>query len=168
MSEESGREITGMMVYYAKVCERKLWLFTHYIELEDESELVAIGAAIDENSFRREQHNMSMLPGISADFIGANGIVHEVKKGKSIPEADRAQLLFYLYRLDKAGFPETKGILHYMENHSTEEVRLTAEARKEIEGIMDKIHECMASAEPPPYVKKRMCLKCAYYELCAI
>ena len=74
MSEESGREITGMMVYYAKECERKLWLFTHYIELEDESELVAIGAAIDENRFRREKHNISMLPGISADFIGANGI----------------------------------------------------------------------------------------------
>ena len=34
------REITGVMVYYNEVCQRKLWYFYHGIQLEQENENV--------------------------------------------------------------------------------------------------------------------------------
>ena len=47
--------ITGMMVYYYFICQRKLWYFLNEIHMEQNSELVSIGKIIDETTYSREK-----------------------------------------------------------------------------------------------------------------
>ncbi len=47
--------ITGMMVYYYFICQRKLWYFLNEINMEQNSELVSIGKIIDETTYSREK-----------------------------------------------------------------------------------------------------------------
>lgn len=162
------RQITGKMIYYYHVCARKLWLFTHYIEMEQESELVAMGTLIGDNSFKRDEHDVLVNGVISADFIRKGYVVHEVKKRCSIPEADMWQLRFYLYNMKLAGVREPRGVLHYAEDHEKLEVVLTDDDIADVEQQMEEIKTLMSASTPPAYRKKAICRSCAYYELCAI
>lgn len=47
--------ITGMMVYYYFICQRKLWYFLNEINMEQNSELVSIGKIIDETTYSHEK-----------------------------------------------------------------------------------------------------------------
>ena len=49
--------ITGIMVYYYFICERRLWYFANQINMEQNSELVQIGKIIDETTYKREKNN---------------------------------------------------------------------------------------------------------------
>ena len=49
------REITGVMVYYNEVCQRKLWYFYHGIQLEQDNENVKIGKVLDEETYKRDE-----------------------------------------------------------------------------------------------------------------
>lgn len=42
-------KISGMMIYYYFVCKRKLWYYINQLNMEQNSELVAIGKILDEN-----------------------------------------------------------------------------------------------------------------------
>ena len=48
-------KITGIMIYYYFICERKLWYFSNQINMEQNSELVQIGKLIDETTYQREK-----------------------------------------------------------------------------------------------------------------
>lgn len=162
------RLITGKMIYYYHVCPRKLWLFTHYIEMEQESELVAMGTLIGDNSFKRDEHDVLVNGVISADFIRKGYIVHEVKKRCSIPEADMWQLKFYLYHMKLAGVDEPRGFLHYAEEHDRIGVELAEDDVKDVERQLSEIERIVSAPLPPAFKKKAICRSCAYYELCAI
>ena len=51
-------EITGMMIYYYFVCKRKLWYFINQINMEQNSELVAIGKVVDETTYKKEKKSI--------------------------------------------------------------------------------------------------------------
>jgi len=44
---------TGTQVYYYVICHRKLWLYSHRVELEKSSDKVALGALLHETSYPR-------------------------------------------------------------------------------------------------------------------
>ena len=52
--------ITGMMVYYYFVCERKLWYFCHEITMETENEDVLLGKLLDESSYKKNDKHISI------------------------------------------------------------------------------------------------------------
>ena len=52
-------KITGVMIYYYFVCQRKLWFSLHGIAMESENENVQIGKALDELSYRTEKASNS-------------------------------------------------------------------------------------------------------------
>lgn len=105
---------------------------------------------------------------INADFIRKGNIVHEVKKGSSIPAADEWQLKYYLYHLEKTGVQEPYGVLHYMEQHEKSELRLTAEDKVYIQKTIAEIERILSCANPVTFERKKICKSCAYYELCAV
>ena len=47
--------ISGIMIYYYFICQRKLWYFLNEINMEQNSELVSIGKIIDETTYSREK-----------------------------------------------------------------------------------------------------------------
>jgi CRISPR-associated exonuclease Cas4 len=91
--------ISGTQIQYFFLCHRKLWLFSHHLQMEQESDQVKVGKLIHESSYQRE-HKEIEIDSIKIDWLDLkNGILHEVKKSDSFEEAHEWQVLYYLYFL---------------------------------------------------------------------
>ena len=93
-------KISGIQINYYFTCKTQLWLFSHDIQMEQESDIVKIGKQIHEDSYKREnEYLIDNL--INVDFIKKmeNIEVHEVKKAPSMEKAHEYQLLYYMYYL---------------------------------------------------------------------
>lgn len=156
---------TGIKVNYLYVCKRKLWLFDRGIQMEMRSDKVLMGKLIAENSYPREDKKEMLIDNlINIDIVGDDEI-REVKYSNRMHHADRIQLLYYLYYLKQVGI-EKRGIINYPKMRKREEVELTAEAEKEVETALMRVHEILGLDKPPELQRKPYCAKCAYYEFC--
>ena len=159
--------ITATQLNYFFVCKRKLWFFSHEIQMEHNSELVALGKLLHENSYQRENKEIQIGP-IKIDFIGRDGVIHEVKKSPSIEKAHIWQVKYYIYYLKRQGLTNIKGEIDYPKLKRTEKIELIAEDESKLENILVNINEIINSEEIPPTINKPRCKKCSYYELCYI
>ncbi|MEM3399753.1 MAG: CRISPR-associated protein Cas4 [Candidatus Micrarchaeia archaeon] len=158
--------ISGTEVNYYFICHRKLWLFSHGIQMEQESDLVSLGKFIHERSYRRKKEDIR-LNGIKIDFIenGKALIVHEVKKSQKMERAHEFQLLYYLYYLRKMGV-DAEGILNYPLQRQSVKVSLTPEKIAELEAAINEIKRIIQEKTPPQATKQPICRRCSYYEFC--
>ena len=161
-------KITGVMVYYYKVCHRKLWYFYHQIQMEQSNENVQLGKLLDENSYSRDDKHINIDNVINIDFIRTNGMLHEVKKSNKIEEASIYQVKYYLYYLEEKGVNGIKGKIDYPLLKKTVDVELSEVDRQEIAVILEQIKEISNREFPPELRKKSICKSCAYYDLCFI
>lgn len=137
------------------------------IQMEHESDTVTIGRLIHEHSYAREARKEIQLDDIKLDFVDLrDGVIHEVKKSKSIEPAHRWQLLYYLYVLKKAGSDGLKGEIDYPLLRRREEVVLTEELENELLGILEKVEEIKRRPSAPDRIRKSFCKTCSYFELC--
>jgi CRISPR-associated exonuclease Cas4 len=162
--------ITGTEVAYYIVCKRKLWLFSHGIELERFSDFVEIGKVISETYFKREKFKEIEMQSFKIDFIkiGSEIIVNEVKKSKKLEEAHIWQTKFYIYQLQKLGIECKKGIIHYPKLLKKIDVELTESDKIKIEEALGKIEKIEKLEKPPDVINKPYCKNCAYYQFCYI
>lgn len=165
-------KFTGQQVKYYAFCKRRLWLFTRGLEMELENEDVQKGTLIDESSYQREHKTVSIDNRIVIDWIGskvlADGtlLIHETKKSRSFDNAHRLQVLYYLYYLKQKGVA-ARGEINYPLLKRREEVELTPEAEAELQEVLCGLKQIIESAQAPPKLaNRRLCQKCAYYELC--
>lgn len=158
---------TGSQINYYFVCQRKLWLSSHNIELESESDQVLMGKLLHENSYKREQLKEIELERIKIDIINrkANEI-HEIKKSKKMEKAHEYQLLYYLYFLKKKVKINVIGIIDYPLLKKRVKIDLTYEKEKLLESILDEIGKIIKNEIPPEPEWKSYCRHCAYKELC--
>ena len=163
---------TGTQVNYYGVCQRKLWLFTRGVEMEREHENVQLGRLLDQESYRREQKAIALDERIVIDWIetkvnpDGSLTLHEVKKGRSVEEAHRLQMLYYLYYLKAKGV-HAHGQIDYPLLKKSERIELTPEAEAELRAALQDIERIVNSDEVPPRLtKKRFCEQCAFFELC--
>ena len=159
---------TGVMVYYYFVCKRKLWFFCKGITLEDNSEDVGIGKLIDENSYKREHKHINIDNVINIDFIRDWEILHDIKKSRSVETASVWQLKYYIYYLRKKGVDIEKGVLDYPKLKKRIDVFLEDGDVEKIEKIIDEIDGINKLQIPLSIENKKICKKCAYYELCYV
>ena len=158
--------ITGTQVNYYFICKTKLWLFSHNIGFEHESDSVLLGLFLHDTFYNNSKKEI-VIGSIGIDFIRKNnGIleIHEVKKSDKMEKADYYQILYYLYYLNQLGI-KARGILNYPSSKKTLLVELTEENQKEIEKILNDIENIVKGNFPKPTYKK-YCKKCAYYEFC--
>ena len=139
--EDDEIKITGIHIYYYTVCKRKLWLFHHNIQLEQENEDVKIGKVIDESTYLRDNKHINIDNVINIDFIRSSKVIHEVKKSRSIEEASILQVKYYLFYLYKKGVREVKGKIDYPLLKQTINVELTEDDIKEITEMIKNIKE---------------------------
>lgn len=87
-------KISGMMIYYYYyfVCKRKLWYYINPLNMEQNSELVAIGKILDENSYKREKKGILIDETINVDFIKNRAVLHEVKRQDRLNRLDYGNL----------------------------------------------------------------------------
>ncbi|ABR48353.1 CRISPR-associated protein Cas4 [Alkaliphilus metalliredigens QYMF] len=162
------QKITGVMVYYYFVCQRKLWFFSRHYTMEDNSELVSMGKLIDETSYKREKKNILIDEEINIDFLKDWKVIHEVKKSRKVNEASKWQLKYYIWLLRNKGVEIEKGVLDYPLLRKREDVFVSEKDGKDLNEILDKIDEIRSLKIPPVISTKGICKKCAYYELCYI
>lgn len=161
-------KITGVMIYYYFICQRKLWYFANEINMEQNSELVSIGKVLDETSYTREKKGILIDNTINIDFIKNGAVLHEVKKTKSIEEAGIWQLKYYMYYLQKRGVETLEAKIDFPLLRETKEVVLEEEDIKIIENVIKNIEEIITQEKPPAMINEKLCKKCAYYDLCYV
>jgi CRISPR-associated exonuclease Cas4 len=193
LADESLR-FTGTQVNYYFVCKRKLWLFSHNIELESESDLVHLGKLLHEHSYKRkfkevqidrikvdflEQKPLEAVPVTQAEESVSNLriahepaqpssiVLHEIKRSKSMQDAHIFQLLYYIYYLKKNYDANiSKGILHYPLLKTNLPVELTREKEIQVENVTHDIKRIISMPNPPEAVWLNYCKSCAYREMC--
>lgn len=159
--------ITATQINYYFVCHRELWLFSHQINMEHNSELVELGKLLHEDSYKRENKEIQIGP-IKIDFIGKDGVIHEVKKTPSMEEAHIWQVKYYIWYLKNLGIKNLRGEIDYPKLKKTQEVELTATDEEKLENIIKKIDDIINTEEMPQTINKSFCKRCSYYELCYI
>ncbi len=168
MISKNPLQIRGTQINYYFICHTKLWLFSHHIQMEQESELVALGKIIHKTSYKRENRDFALDNIINMDFIRKGDVleIHEVKKSTKMEKAHVFQLLYYLYYLKhEKGVSNVRGFIDYPKIRKKEEYELTPENETQLEEVFEKIKEINDGELPKP-VKMPFCRKCAYFELC--
>ena len=160
-------KINGTQINYYFICKTKLWLFSHNIQLEHESESVKLGKILHEDSFKREKgHLIDNL--INVDFIKLTDCVeiHEVKKTQKMEKSHEYQLLYYMHYLkNEKDIDNIKGFLDYPKIRKKREIILTKEKEGELIEIIENIYKINSNEMPKPK-KSRICRKCAYFDFC--
>lgn len=160
------KQISGTMYAYSFLCNRKLWLYTRDIVMEQNNENVMIGKMIDEESYKRDKKHVYLDNIICIDII-RNNVICEVKKSSSQKEIAIQQLKYYMYLLKQRGVFVVGQLLIPKENIK-EEIRLTEDDKMMIEEKMKDIYKICHEETPPKVINNKICKKCAYYELCYI
>lgn len=182
--------ITGTQINYHFICKRKLWFFSHDIHCEQESDTVKLGKLIDEHSYEREKKELEIdhakidwldvrdgVPThaeVQDSTIQSNegmfryaGVLHEVKKSDAFEEAHEWQVLYYLYLLKQKGVNNIIGEIDYPKQKQKVQVALTPEKEQELQQIILSVKEITSRTNAPEIeVKKSVCKKCSYFELC--
>ena len=159
--------ITGTAINYLYICQRKLWFYTHHLEMEHTSEKVDLGKHLHDESYPREKRREWDIDNlIRIDFVDKQGILHDIKFGTSMETAHIMQICYYLYLLKQKGVSNRKGIINYPRQRQTTEVELTPEKEKEVEDAITKVQEITALPTPPHADYMKICKSCSYQELC--
>ena len=162
------KNITGLMVYYYFICERKLWYFINEINMEQNNELVSIGKILDETTYTRKKKNIMIDNTINIDFIKNGAILHEVKKTKSIEEAGIWQVKYYMYYLEKRGIQNIKAKIDFPLLRESKKITLEQSDREILDNVIKNIEEIAKKEIPPKVIDSKICKKCAYYDLCYV
>lgn len=162
------KDITGLMVYYYFICQRKLWYFTNQINMEQNSELVTIGKIIDETTYSKEKKQILIDNTINIDFVKNGAILHEVKKTKSIEEAGIWQIKYYMYYLENKGVKNIQAKIDFPLLRESREIFLEKEDRNVLKNVTKNIQEIIKMDKPPKIINSKICKKCAYFDLCYV
>jgi len=160
---------TGTQVNYFVICPTKLWYFSHFLEREQESDLVALGNILQETSYENARKDILIDSKVAIDFIkkGSKLILHEVKKSSKLEKAHIMQLLYYIYYLkNEKGIKNIEGIINYPKRRKIVKVELTQEKEAELLKIFEKIKQIISLPTPPKPEYKKYCRKCSYFEFC--
>lgn len=158
---------TGIQVYYYVICHRKLWLYSHRLELEKSSDKVALGALLHETSYPRLNKREVLIDSlIKIDVLEESGKILEVKYSNKRIEASRLQLLYYLYYLKRKGYGGLVGELRFPRQKRKEDVVLTEDKEKEVEVALQYIARLIELPSPPIVKWSGICRSCAYAEFC--
>lgn len=160
--------ITGLMIYYYFICQRKLWYFVNSINMEQNSELVEIGKILDETSYNREKKGILIDNTINIDFIKNGAVLNEVKKTKAIEEAGIWQIKYYMYYLEKRGVENIKAKINFPLLRETKEIILEPEDREILENVITNIEDIASQDKPPKIINSKICKKCSYFDLCYV
>lgn len=160
---------TGTQISYYFICPTKLWLFSHFITMEQESDVVALGKSIHKTTYSSQKKELIIDQRIGIDFIQKKEkiIVHEIKKSDKLEKAHIMQLLYYLFYLKyEKGVNKIEGIINYPLKRKITKVKLNEENEKKLRETISKIKHVLSLKNPPTPKHKPYCKKCSYYEFC--
>ena len=158
--------ITGTQINYYFICKTKLWLFSHNITMEHESDAVKLGKLLHKEVFGRDEKDIQ-IGSIAIDIIRKGDWleIREVKKSKKMEDSHIYQTLYYLYFLHKIGI-DAKAVISFPKLRENIKLELNSNEKKKLESILEEIEEITRLPKPPKPEYKKICRKCAYFEFC--
>jgi CRISPR-associated exonuclease Cas4 len=157
---------TGTEVGYYFICRKKLWWFSHGVEMERNSDRVRLGKLVHQESYGRRKKELNIDDRIVLDWREDN-VIHEVKLTDSVERAHEMQLLYYLYYLKHVkGVEGLRGQIDYPKLRETKQVELTPEREHEIEGALAEMALIVRARRAPEVGWMKVCGACSYAELC--
>ena len=160
-------KISGIKMDYYFICKRKLWLFDKGICMEQNSDRVIQGSVVHEESYKKSKTKEQLIDNLIKLDIIDDKYVKEVKISSRMKQADKMQLLYYLYYLKQMGI-HRKGSLNYVKEKKVEKIELTKEDEKLIEDTLKDIDIFLKNKYPPKPEEYPYCKKCSYYEYCFV
>lgn len=157
---------TGTQFNYYFLCRKKLWYFSHYIQMEQNSDLVYLGKLIHETSYKREKKEIEIDNTIKIDFIDNERVIHEVKKSDKIEDAHIWQLKYYIWYLKQKGVEGVTGKINYPKLKKVEDVFLGQGDDEKIGSILREIKAVVDMELPPAGNKTKICKSCSYNDIC--
>ena len=157
---------TGTEVNYYFLCKKKLWYFSHDIQMEQGSDAVYLGKLIHENSYRREKKEIDIDDTIKSDFIGKDRIIHEVKKSDKVEEPHIWQLKYYIWYLKQKEVEGVTGKINYPKLRKTLDVFLEDGDEERIGAILKETEGIEKTDLPPEAHRMKICKNCSYNDLC--
>lgn len=165
-------KLSGTHINYYFHCRRHLWYFANSINMEQNSEAVAVGKFISDSSYSREEHDIPISTEdeeVVLDFYDAKTkTIHEVKKSDKMEDLHLWQVKFYISVLEKKGIEGVKGVIDYPRLKQNLDVELTEKDRAKLGEIKAEIKSVVESPIPPGVINATFCKNCSYYELCYI
>jgi len=162
--------VGGIKVNYYFHCKTQLWLFSHFVTQEQESDLVILGKILEENVFKEiKSKELIIDQKISIDFVKRKSclVLYDIKKSSKFGEAHYYQMLYYLWYLKKIkGMNNVKGIITYPKERKRIEIYLTQKEEQKIEETLKEIKQIISLPKPPKPEYKKYCRKCSYFEFC--
>lgn len=157
---------TGTEVGYYFVCTKKLWWFSHGVEMERENDRVRMGRLVHSEAYARRKKELNVDDRIVLDWR-EDGVIHEVKLTDSMERAHEMQLLYYLYYLKRVkGIEGLRGQIDYPKLRETKAVELTEESEAEIEDALAQMRRIVGSRRAPEVAWMKICRSCSYADLC--
>ena len=168
MSISEKEWITGVQINYLYVCKTKLWLFSHKITFEQESDAVMIGKLLHETYFSNRKKNL-ILGKIAVDFIEKNQgvLVHEIKKSSSNMQGTVMQVAYYMYYISKLSHqivPEA--VINVVSERRIVKIKPSPELFKNVEKSINDVKKIISSEKVPEPKRTQYCKKCAYRDFC--
>ncbi|MSR91905.1 CRISPR-associated protein Cas4 [Inconstantimicrobium porci] len=160
-------KVSGIKINYYFICKRKLWLFSKGITMENGNDRVLEGSVVHEESYRRENTKELLIDNLIRVDIINKDFVKEVKISSKMKEADKMQLLYYLYYLKQLGI-DREGTINYVKEKKIENISLTHDSELLIEDTLKNIKKLLEEKYPPKVEKFPYCKKCSYFEYCYI
>lgn len=169
--------ITGTHINYFRLCPRKSWLFIHGIHMEHNSELVADGKLIEEESYQQRSERYTQLELSSTfddiqlvgkiDFYDTKErIIHETKRSNKVEQAHIWQVKFYLWLLELNGIEAEMGLVEYPRLREREKVFLDENDKVYLKNTIESIKTLVKQSECPPVLHAKICKSCSYYDFC--
>lgn len=155
----------GIKVNYYLICKRKLWLYDKKITMENNSDSVTKGKLLHENSYTDKKSKEIILDDLICIDIIDDNMIREVKSSDKMKEADRLQILYYLFYLKTLGVNK-KGTINYPKSRKREFIELTEDTEREVLIVLEDIKNILSMNKPPQKIDKPYCKKCAYFEFC--
>ncbi len=136
--------------------------------MEFNSDTVAVGRFISENSYKREDHEIK-IDGISLDYFNRQKkVIHEIKKTDKMEMLHVRQVQYYIYVLESKGVFDVTGIIDYPRMKKRLRVKLTDKEREVFARIIPEIEAIVNLETPPEVIHKKFCRRCSYFELCYV
>lgn len=160
--------MTGTQISYYFHCHRHLWLFTNSINMEHNSDIVAMGKFISESTYERKKREITIDDIVLDNYDYITNTIHEVKKSDKMEETHIWQLKYYISVLKGKGIDGVKGKIDYPKLRQTLDVVLSEKDEEKLIMIKSKIKKILEQEKPPEVINKPFCKKCSYYDLCYV
>lgn len=156
--------INGSIINSYYVCKRKAWLIVHRINLELNSEDVAIGKSLHENF--ESKNKEILIDHVKLDQL-TNKYIVELKKNETFIDAAIAQLKYYMYILNKKGLKKD-GKVKILETEHEIILEFNDDLIIDVENMINEIEFFLQNKNPIEFEIKPFCRQCAYYQYCLL